>query len=74
MSPHQDLETLSRCDHLIRSVGTYSWWAAFKLQGRRRGHGGKPFVVYQREFATRKLREEFSKEAEDYHLPGWIAL
>ncbi|KAK7092231.1 hypothetical protein V1264_008014 [Littorina saxatilis] len=64
-----DIQILSLTDHMIRTVGTFGWWAAFKIPGT-------PTVVYLKDFVRKKssLSKWYSENAEDYMLPGWIGL
>ncbi|XP_070174307.1 galactoside alpha-(1,2)-fucosyltransferase 2-like, partial [Littorina saxatilis] len=68
-SPAVDLQILSLTDHMIRTVGTFGWWAAFKIPGN-------PTVVYLKDFVKKNspLSTLYSKDAADYMLPEWIAM
>ncbi|XP_076438773.1 galactoside alpha-(1,2)-fucosyltransferase 2-like [Babylonia areolata] len=56
---------LALCDHVIMTVGTFGWWAAF-LSG---GH-----VVYYAGFprAGSEIAEGFNKH--HFYLPAWVAI
>ncbi|KAK7491085.1 hypothetical protein BaRGS_00017649 [Batillaria attramentaria] len=56
---------LTLCDHVIMTVGTFGWWAAY-LSG---GH-----VVYYNGFPTpeSEISKGFSKV--DYYLPDWVPI
>ena len=60
-----DLAVLASCDHLISSVGSFSWWASWLCKGT---------VTYF--FPPAKngsdLRRQYSKDYSDYFLPKWI--
>lgn len=62
-----DMEVLSRMDHLIVSVGTFSWWCAYKNNGT---------VVYYKDFYVPGSRygQQLENNAADYFLPQWIPL
>ncbi|KAK7106143.1 hypothetical protein V1264_017434 [Littorina saxatilis] len=66
-SPTVDMEVLSRLDHLIISVGTFGWWAAYKSKG---------VVVHYKDFYVPGSRygKQFSNNASDFIYPGWITL
>ncbi|KAK7111384.1 hypothetical protein V1264_011025 [Littorina saxatilis] len=68
-SPTVDMQILSMTDHMIRTVGTFGWWAAFKIPGR-------PTVVYLKDFVKKgsMLSKLYSANAQDYMLPNWIAM
>ena len=68
-SPAVDMQILSMTDHMIRTVGTYGWWAVFKMAGR-------PTVVVLKEFVKPNsfIGSCYSANAVDYMLPGWIAM
>ena len=61
--PIIDLAILSLCDHVIISVGTFSWWAGWLS-------GGK--VVYLKDFPLpgSKLDRNFNRDK--YYCPDWI--
>ncbi|KAK7092676.1 hypothetical protein V1264_008386 [Littorina saxatilis] len=68
-SPAVDMQLLSMTDHMIRTVGTFGWWAAFKIPGR-------PTIVYLKDFVKKgsPLSKSYSANAQDYMLPNWIAM
>ena len=59
------MATLSKCQHLIMSVGTFGWWAGF-LTGGDVIYYTPPF----REGAP--LGRGFSED--DYYPPRWIGM
>ncbi|OWF40075.1 galactoside 2-alpha-L-fucosyltransferase 2-like [Mizuhopecten yessoensis] len=64
-SPEVDMAILGSCDHMISTVGTFSWWSAWLTGGE---------VTFYRWPAKEgsKLRKQFSKDYVDYFYPGWI--
>ncbi|XP_033752736.1 galactoside 2-alpha-L-fucosyltransferase 2-like [Pecten maximus] len=66
-SPEVDMAILGSCDHMISSVGTFSWWSAW-LTG-----GEVTFYQWPAKEGS-SLRKQFSKDYVDYFHPGWIGL
>ena len=66
-SPGVNMQLLSMTDHMIRTVGTFGWWAVFKMAGR-------PTVVYLKDFVNNGIwmRSFYSENSTDYMLPSWI--
>ena len=64
---HIDFGIMASCDHLITTVGTFSWWAGFLNTGK---------VIYFKWPAKNgtKRRQRFSKDYMDYFMPNWIGL
>ena len=60
-----DLALLASCDHLIMTVGTYGWWAAYLAGGQ---------VVYTKDFPLpdTPLWNEFNPD--DVYLPEWVGI
>ena len=59
-----DMALLSLCDHMIMTVGTYSWWAAFL------GKPGRELVYFPQPYMPNStLGKGFSPE--DHFLPEW---
>ena len=62
-----DMALLSSCDHMIMTVGTYGWWAAFL------GEPGREVVYFPQPYMpTSTFGKDF--KAEDHFLPEWIPL
>ena len=63
--PEVDLAILSSCDHVIMTVGTFGWWAAFLAGGT---------TVYYKDFPDpgSPLAVEF--RSTDFYYPSWIGL
>ena len=60
-----DMALLSLCDHMIMTVGTYSWWAAFL------GKPGRDIVYFPQPYMPNStLGKDFNPE--DHFLPEWI--
>ena len=68
-SPAVDMQILAMMDHLIRTVGTFGWWAAFKMAGR-------PTVVFLKEFVRKGtwMGSFYTENAADYMLPSWVPM
>ncbi|XP_060071689.1 galactoside alpha-(1,2)-fucosyltransferase 2-like [Ylistrum balloti] len=64
-SPEIDMAILGSCDHMISTVGTFSWWSAW-LTG-----GEVTFYKWPAKEGS-ALRKQFSKDYVDYFHPGWI--
>ncbi|KAK3103586.1 hypothetical protein FSP39_020359 [Pinctada imbricata] len=62
-----DFAILASCDHIITTVGSFSWWAGFLNKGT---------VLYFKWPAKEgsRLRHAYSKDYSDYFLPHWIGL
>ncbi|XP_052244027.1 uncharacterized protein LOC127853508 [Dreissena polymorpha] len=60
-----DLALMSKCDHAIITVGTFSWWSGFLTGG---------IVIYYDEYPRRgsELYDVFVKE--DYYPKEWIGM
>ncbi|XP_041355995.1 galactoside alpha-(1,2)-fucosyltransferase 2-like [Gigantopelta aegis] len=60
-----DMATMSLCDHMIMTVGTYSWWTAWLINGH---------TVYFKDYPNpgKTISRGFKKE--DHFLPGWVPL
>lgn len=65
--PAVDMELLSRMDHIIISVGTFGWWAAYRNNGT---------VVCCDDFYTpgSHYAKHFLNNATDYIYPAWIRM
>jgi galactoside 2-L-fucosyltransferase 1/2 len=62
-----DLEALSRFDHVIMSVGTYGWWAAYKNKGT--------VVAFKKVFVPgSKFAQFFNNDPMDFLHPSWVLL
>ncbi|KAJ8318191.1 hypothetical protein KUTeg_003282 [Tegillarca granosa] len=62
-----DLAILGSCDHVIQSVGSFSWWAAW-LAG-----GTSVFFQWPAKEGS-ELRQAYSKDYCDFFYPGWIGM
>ena len=60
-----DLAILSHCDHVIMSVGTYSWWAAWLANG---------MTVYYDLWPAPGSWLDRKTKREDYFMPYWIPM
>jgi galactoside 2-L-fucosyltransferase 1/2 len=61
----EDMAVLSLCDHVITTVGTFSWWAGWLSGGTVVYYGGYPkpnTTLYQR------------MNKNDFYPPEWIRL
>ncbi|XP_033726804.1 galactoside 2-alpha-L-fucosyltransferase 1-like [Pecten maximus] len=60
-----DLCILTLCDHVITSVGTFGWWAAFLNNGTK---------TYFRDFVKSgsDFEQCFKDNGYDYFYPGWL--
>ncbi|XP_046550387.1 galactoside 2-alpha-L-fucosyltransferase SEC1-like [Haliotis rubra] len=63
--PYLDFATLTLCDHMIMTVGTFGWWAAWLSNG---------YTVYYKDYprAGSWLASEFTDA--DYFMPDWVPL
>ncbi|XP_071098418.1 galactoside alpha-(1,2)-fucosyltransferase 2-like [Haliotis cracherodii] len=63
--PYLDFATLTLCDHMIMTVGTFGWWAAWLVNG---------YTVYYKDYpiAGSPLASAFNKE--DFFMPDWVPL
>ena len=64
-----DMQVLSTTDHMIRTIGTFNWWCAFKMTGRST-------VIFFQNFIDRTARGSklYSFSLADYMMPGWIPM
>ncbi len=62
-SPLMDFVTMTRCDHIIMTVGTFGWWAAWIMQHRNNGT-----VLYYQDM---QLSPGMHNHA-DYYPPSWL--
>ncbi|XP_062585015.1 galactoside alpha-(1,2)-fucosyltransferase 2-like [Saccostrea cucullata] len=66
-SPEEDLALMASCDHVISSVGSYSWWAGWFTNGT---------VTYYKWPIVEKSKRRiaYSSDFMDYFYPHWIGL
>ncbi|KAK3591716.1 hypothetical protein CHS0354_019481 [Potamilus streckersoni] len=64
-TPDIDLAILSMCDHIIISVGSYGWWAAYLNRGE---------VVYYKSWIISGSDLDKDFKHEDYYPPEWIPM
>ena len=64
-SGEHDLALLSRCNHTITSVGSYSWWAGYLAGGE---------VTYYHEPYNISIGVGTGFVAEDFFPPSWIPI
>jgi len=62
-----DLAVLASCDHVITTVGTFSWWAGYL-------HRPDGITVYYAGFPKSGTEIGNDFHAEDFFPPGWIGL
>ncbi|XP_046555084.1 galactoside alpha-(1,2)-fucosyltransferase 2-like [Haliotis rubra] len=63
--PFVDFATLTLCDHMIMTVGTFGWWAAWLGDGH---------AVYYRDFPRPGSGLDRDLIKEDHFLPHWVPL
>ncbi|KAK7106146.1 hypothetical protein V1264_017436 [Littorina saxatilis] len=65
--PAVDMEILSRLDHIIVSVGTFGWWAAYMNNG--------VVVIFNDCFKPGSpYGNQFLHNSTDYFYPGWLRM
>ncbi|XP_067653226.1 galactoside alpha-(1,2)-fucosyltransferase 1-like [Haliotis asinina] len=64
-NPFVDFGALVLCDHMIMTVGTFGWWAAWLINGHTVYYKGYPKP-------GGRLKSQFVKE--DYFMPHWIPM
>ena len=67
-SSEVDLAVLTKCDHMIMTVGTFGWWAGFLGRGQ---------VIYYKNFPRNNSllsNRAFSSDRRDYYPSTWIGL
>ncbi len=64
-SAEVDMTILSMCDHVITSVGGYSWWAGFLAGGE---------VVYFKDTLLPNSKIDKEKNLKDYFPSSWIGM
>ncbi|KAL3864849.1 hypothetical protein ACJMK2_006499 [Sinanodonta woodiana] len=62
-TPDVDFAILAMCDHMIMSVGSYSWWAAFLNPGE---------IVYYKDWIIPGSYLSKGYKHDDYFPPEWI--
>ncbi|XP_067653232.1 galactoside alpha-(1,2)-fucosyltransferase 2-like [Haliotis asinina] len=64
-NPYLDFATLTLCDHMIVTVGTFGWWVAWL---------GNGYTVYYKDYprAGSWLASHFTDD--DYFMPDWVPL
>lgn len=60
-----DLAILSSCDHMIISVGSFGWWAAWIANGT---------TIYYKKWPRPLSQLEYQVEKRDYFPPHWIPM
>ncbi|KAF7630829.1 L-Fucosyltransferase, partial [Meloidogyne graminicola] len=65
-----DMAILSKCNHLIISTGTFSWWSAYLLQLRI----NNAQILYFGDWPKSGSLLEKIVEKKDYFLPSWIMI
>ncbi|CAK5035198.1 unnamed protein product [Meloidogyne enterolobii] len=65
-----DMAVLSKCNHLIISTGTFSWWSAYLL--RTKTNNSK--IIYFGDWPKKGSLLERIVEKRDYFLPSWIPM
>ncbi|XP_062575430.1 galactoside alpha-(1,2)-fucosyltransferase 2-like [Saccostrea cucullata] len=65
--PEEDLALMASCDHMISSVGSFSWWAGWFTNGT---------VTFYKwpVLEDSKRRHTFSSDFMDFFYPHWIGL
>jgi len=66
-TPAVDMAVLGSCDHMISTVGTFSWWSAWLTGGN---------VTYYK-WPTKEgtpIHQHFSKYYKDLFYPQWVGL
>ena len=69
-SAGQDLAVLSNCHHVILSLGTYGWFAAY-LSSRQ---AGSSIVYHKDEFVLEHNINRGKVNILDYFPPSWVAI
>ncbi|KAK7485987.1 hypothetical protein BaRGS_00022739 [Batillaria attramentaria] len=66
-TPALDMALLASLDHVIISVGTYSWWVGFLNRG---------VTVYYKDFISPNtfIGDQFNPDGSEYIYPGWIPM
>jgi len=64
-SAGQDLALLASCNHSVITTGTYSWWAAWLVNG---------ITVYYADFPRRGSSLSNRSRVEEYYPPNWIGI
>ena len=64
-APVQDLATLSSCDHVICTFGSFGWWSGFLSRG---------VVVYFKSPFREGTFERGEYNYDDYFYPDWVGL
>ncbi|CAK5087831.1 unnamed protein product [Meloidogyne enterolobii] len=65
-----DMAVLSKCNHLIISTGTFSWWSAYLLQTMKNDSK----IIYFGDWPRKGSLLERIVKKRDYFLPSWISM
>jgi galactoside 2-L-fucosyltransferase 1/2 len=65
-----DMAILASCDHMIISMGTFGWWAAYIGPDSR----GGMVVYFQNEFVQHHMNNYGFVKLEDYYPPTWLPM
>ena len=68
--PVVDMAILAGCHHIILSVGTFGWWAAFLGPDAK----GGTVVYYDSEFVMEHKVNNGNVVLSDFYPPNWIAM
>ena len=68
--PAIDMAVLAGCDHMVMTVGTFGWWAAYLGADAKGGE----VVYYDSEFKMEHPTNKGNVVFEDYYPEGWIAM
>jgi len=60
-----DLAILASCNHTVMTTGTYSWWAAWFVNGT---------TIYYADFPRRASSLSSRSHTEEYYPPNWIGI
>ena len=63
--PEEDLAILASCDHIITTLGTFSWWAGWLSGGN---------VIYYKNYPSPNSQLDKVTNKEDFFPSDWIAL
>ena len=69
-APAVDMAILAGCDHMIMTVGTFGWWAAYLGADARGGE----VVHYDSEFVMEHPINKGNVVSKDYYPERWVAM
>ncbi|XP_046347134.1 galactoside alpha-(1,2)-fucosyltransferase 1-like [Haliotis rufescens] len=65
MNEYVDFAAMTMCDHMIMTVGTFGWWAAWLIDG---------YTVYYNGYPLTGTAISIGFEKGDFYMPKWVPM